>query len=239
MDKITKRLHISGLTPSITKEDLQRRLSSFGTVKALDGFGLLDAVGRPRKFGYITIETTAPQLAKCLNLLSGSTWKGTKLRLGDAKPDFRERLARERDAEEPPRKRRRRGRAEHAEDMSLVTSENVGEKRGWKVMPSGRMVHPLRMKPSKPLAPRPTLVGPQGSKRESQKKVKSRVKPPPTRARRRLIDPTAWGSTHLKGDLLDVIGNGQRISEAVVENVELDDHSDPDESDEESYQHAR
>jgi hypothetical protein len=26
-----------------------------------------------------------------MNLLSGTTWKGTKLRIGDAKPDFRER----------------------------------------------------------------------------------------------------------------------------------------------------
>ena len=27
-----------------------------------------------------------------MNLLSGSTWKGAKLRFGEAKPDFRERL---------------------------------------------------------------------------------------------------------------------------------------------------
>lgn len=71
-DTITKRLHISGLTPAITKEDLQKRLSSFGTVKSLDGFGLLDGVGRPRKFGYITLETTVPQLSKCTVFVS--TW---------------------------------------------------------------------------------------------------------------------------------------------------------------------
>jgi hypothetical protein len=28
-----------------------------------------------------------------MNLLSGSTWKGAKLRLGEAKPDFKERSA--------------------------------------------------------------------------------------------------------------------------------------------------
>ncbi|KAG2012187.1 hypothetical protein CC2G_012222 [Coprinopsis cinerea AmutBmut pab1-1] len=90
---ITKRLHISGLTPSITADDIAKRLSTFGTVKAVDGFGLLDAVGQPRKFGYVTIETTAGKLAKCMNVLSGATWKGAKLRLGEAKPDFRERRA--------------------------------------------------------------------------------------------------------------------------------------------------
>lgn len=28
-----------------------------------------------------------------MNILSGVTWKGTKLRIGEAKPDFRERYA--------------------------------------------------------------------------------------------------------------------------------------------------
>ncbi len=62
---ITKRLHISGLTPSITPSDLSQKLGSFGTVTALDGFGKLDALGRPRKFGYVTIETTKTKLARC------------------------------------------------------------------------------------------------------------------------------------------------------------------------------
>jgi len=106
---VTKRLHVSGLTPAITKADIERRLSAFGTVKATDGFGACDALGDPRKFAYVTIEATARDLAKCgwsswnapncpliptgLNVLSGSTWKGTKLRIGEAKPDFRERYS--------------------------------------------------------------------------------------------------------------------------------------------------
>ena len=64
-DLITKRIHISGLTPAISPADLSQRLSSFGTVKALDGFGLPDALGQPRKFGYATLETTKAKLARC------------------------------------------------------------------------------------------------------------------------------------------------------------------------------
>jgi hypothetical protein len=64
-DLITKRLHVSGLTPAITADDLARRLGAYGSIKALDGFGLLDGVGRPRKFGYITMEGTKPQIQKC------------------------------------------------------------------------------------------------------------------------------------------------------------------------------
>lgn len=62
---VTKRLIISGLTPSITADDISRRLTSFGTVKAADGFGLLNGVGETRKFGYVTLETTTGKLAKC------------------------------------------------------------------------------------------------------------------------------------------------------------------------------
>jgi RNA recognition motif-containing protein len=67
MDIVSKRLHISGLTPQITREDLTRCFSSFGTVKALDGLGKRNALGDPRPYAYLTIETTKPQLAKCLS----------------------------------------------------------------------------------------------------------------------------------------------------------------------------
>jgi RNA recognition motif-containing protein len=122
-ERISKRLHVSGLTPSITPADLSERFGKFGTVKALDGFGLLDGLGAPRRFGYVTLETTKPQLARCtshtrllhtgclvtsdggppigMNLLSGSTWKGAKLRIGAAKPDFRERYVIRRSASLP------------------------------------------------------------------------------------------------------------------------------------------
>lgn len=62
---IVKRIHVSGLTPAINPSDLSQRLGSFGTVKALDGFGSLDALGQPRKFGYVTLETTKSKLARC------------------------------------------------------------------------------------------------------------------------------------------------------------------------------
>ncbi len=62
---ITKRIHISGLTPAITSKNLSDRLGSFGTVKAMDGFGALDNLGQPRKFAYATLETTKGKLARC------------------------------------------------------------------------------------------------------------------------------------------------------------------------------
>ena len=64
-EEITKRLHISGLTSHISRDDLVKRFSSFGIVKALDGLGKLDANGDLRPYAYVTIESTKGQLAKC------------------------------------------------------------------------------------------------------------------------------------------------------------------------------
>ncbi|KAI5982779.1 hypothetical protein EDD15DRAFT_2319803, partial [Pisolithus albus] len=88
---VTKRLHVSGLTPSTTPTDILNRFSTFGLVKSLDGFGKLDALDDPRRFAYVTLQGKEKDVAKCMNVLSGSTWKGTRLRIGEAKPDYRQR----------------------------------------------------------------------------------------------------------------------------------------------------
>ncbi|KAK0192347.1 hypothetical protein F5146DRAFT_1136115 [Armillaria mellea] len=207
MGTITKRLHISGLTPSLSPADLSKRLSTFGTVKALDGFELLDGVGQPRKFGYATLEATPAQLAKCLNVLSGSTWKGAKLRIGDAKPDFAQRIEKERvEAQDPlpPKKKQRRSKytAVEAEDMSLVTPENVHLRAGWTVTPLGRIMRPMRMRPERPLMPL--------SKSPAEGKPSKKRKIPLVRARRRTIDMRRWEGAHLTGVFL---GGGVSLEE--------------------------
>ncbi|KAG1853890.1 hypothetical protein DFJ58DRAFT_788800 [Suillus subalutaceus] len=206
-ETITKRLHISGLTtPAITPADLAKRLGAFGRVISLDGFGKLDALGQPRPFGYATIEGHKTDLARCVNVLSGTVWKGAKLRIGDAKPDFRERLA---SVPSPPHKKRRANSkvGTHAPDMSLVTPETAHTRGGWRVTEMGRVVRIMRMRPEKPLEP-PRVLTSAGNKYDKDGKLvtgkrKKRVKLPPTRTRRRTIDPTRWDSTHLKGIWLD------------------------------------
>lgn len=233
---ITKRLLVSGLTPSLTIEDLSKRLGTFGTVKALDGFGLLDGVGQPRKFGYVALETTKKQVGRCMNLLSGVTWKGAKLRIGEAKPDFRERLEKERAdaAGEPPKKRRRLPRGVqgvHAADMSLVTPENVATRSGWRVTPTGRMIRPIRMRPEHPLPePLPSTSSSKNKKIEKAGKKRKRVRDPPTRARRKTIDPTKYGSQQLKGAFLEsAVTVGPAVAPLRLE-VQASEESEEDES---------
>lgn len=71
---VSKRLHISGLTPSISQQDLSQRLSTFGTLKSLDGLGLVDAVGNPRKFAYATLEGAPAKVTKCLSFSLSATF---------------------------------------------------------------------------------------------------------------------------------------------------------------------
>lgn len=76
------RLHISGLTPSISAQDIASKLSSFGKVQTVDGFGARDGngsfemflparplirfhLGDPRKFAYVTLEAQPAQVSKC------------------------------------------------------------------------------------------------------------------------------------------------------------------------------
>ncbi|KAH8997095.1 hypothetical protein EDB86DRAFT_3153477 [Lactarius hatsudake] len=170
---ISKRLHISGLTPAISFDDLSRRLGSFGSVTALDGLGKLDALGQPRKFAYVTLRATKPQLSRCMNALSGSTWKGAKLRIGEAKADFRERIALENAPkgtdDTRPRKRRRLARGvhgRHTPDMSLTTPENIHQRPQWRLTPLGTPDPPNAHAPRPPTRPAPPSQAPRQGERE-------------------------------------------------------------------------
>ncbi|KDN39023.1 hypothetical protein RSAG8_09059, partial [Rhizoctonia solani AG-8 WAC10335] len=212
----TTRLHISGLTPSISASDLKQRFSTFGDVRGVDEVGKLDGVGRPRKFAYLTLETTQPKLARCMNLLSGSTWKGAKLRIGEAKPDFKARHEREANPPPPaPRPKlsveaRRRARlkfrlrarrllrgtqGKQLKDMSLVTLDTVSKHKGWRRTPLNHLIRPMSMRPLHPL---PSLRTKQPASKTKLKKKLNKRKFELTRAKCTVIDPARYGAVHLK-----------------------------------------
>jgi hypothetical protein len=91
--------------------------------------------------------------------------------------------------------------------MTLVSSENAAARPGWKVSELGRITRPIKMRPAHPL---PEIQEPKVPKTKTtavdgeKKKKKKRLKDPDSRARRRAIDMTKWGSTHLKGVFLEL-----------------------------------
>ncbi|KAK7008281.1 hypothetical protein R3P38DRAFT_3592108 [Favolaschia claudopus] len=232
----TKRLHIS-FTPSVPAngpEDLKKALTAhfgkFATVKSVDGLGKLDAVGGPRKFAYISLEGSEAGINRCrtsefsgVSSLSGSIWKGVKVRVGDAKPDFSQRIATENTADAPPPKRKRKRGAVQADDMTLVSPDTAANRAGWKVTEMGRIVRPLRMRPAHPLPP--PLVS--AVKKTDTGKPKKR-RDPDSRARRRTIDPTIWGSVHLKGVFLENAGQ-VLVHDDIVGSDESSEDEDEDE----------
>ncbi|SPO31176.1 uncharacterized protein UTRI_06025_B [Ustilago trichophora] len=221
-----KRLHISGLTASFSQEDLIRRFSTFGTVIALDGLGKRDALGQFRPYAYLTLQAPSQQIKRCMNLLSGSVWKGATLRIGEAKPDYQERLSLEKEkrrqqeeenANNPKKpKRLPSGMGFQSYNMEPVDQDAVknGLAWGWKRTPAGHLVRPLRMRPSHPL-PKPSHASTlerihagtaeEGEEDQGQSsRRRARVNPrPPTKAHRITIDPTRYGAIHLSGPLLE------------------------------------
>ncbi|KAJ9475619.1 Ribosomal RNA-processing protein 17 [Pseudozyma hubeiensis] len=222
-----KRLHISGLTASFSKEDLERRFSTFGTVVALDGLGKRDALGQFRPYAYLTLQAPPQQIQRCMNLLSGSVWKGATLRIGEAKPDFQRRIQlendkrkREEDEKASNQKKPKRlppGMAFESSHMDPVDQHLVenGLAWGWKRTPAGHLVRPLRMRPTHPL-PKPSRASTlsranpiedeedEEEDQPSSSSRRARVNPrPPTKAHRITIDPTRYGAVHLSGPLLE------------------------------------
>ncbi|KAJ7648587.1 hypothetical protein DFH06DRAFT_1476105 [Mycena polygramma] len=232
---ITKRLHVS-FTPSIPSsgsaeltKSLTAHFGKFGTVKSVDGLGQLDGVGMPRKFGFVSIEGSEASIAKCVNSLSGSIWKGVKVRVGDARPDFDQRIAQENSEEPPPPRRKRKRGGIQAENMTLVTPETAAQRSGWKVSEMGRVMRPVRIRPEHPLPPPLISSVPKKPKTSSTKETTKPKKrrDPDSRSRRRTIDMTRWGSVHLTGIFLEDAGQATgNLSQDEVEGMVEADLSD-------------
>lgn len=84
------RLHISGLDSArVTPTDLETRFNTFGQALSISRWPPpLNAVGQPQNFAYVTLKSTPEQIHRCMNLLSGTMWKGGKIRVAEAKKDW-------------------------------------------------------------------------------------------------------------------------------------------------------
>ncbi|OCF44079.1 hypothetical protein I317_02032 [Kwoniella heveanensis CBS 569] len=227
---VTKRLHIGGLTPAITTTHIKDRFASFGKVSEVEEMQP-DALGQPRPFTFLTIETTPALLKKCLNTLSGSFWRGTQLRLAEAKPRYTTLYP----TPEPSRgekaklleKKRKRvlssraeGVGKTAQDMRIVTPKIAAQKKFW-VEAEGRIVRPIAVRPSHP-------IGVVVERTKSERKPRA----PPSRSRRRVINPVQWGSSYLTAEQLpsDIV---QQEEEGFWEYEEIEEDGDGVEDQEE------
>ena len=155
---------------------------------------------------------------------------------------FMERIARENlDAAERPPKKKQLFDAVHAADMSLVTAENAARRPGWKVSPLGRITRPLKIRPIHPFTHlRDQMRGSKlilkGSLARKGLDKKKKLKIADTRAKRRTIDMTKWGSTHLKGNFLDSfslpLSKDESVDEVETEAYNIDEGTTSSDGDE-------
>lgn len=136
----TRRLFIKGLPADIGEAELESRFKSFGSVSQVSLARNSD--GSCRGFGHLTMEAEEAGWKKCLTALNGSSWKGGKIKIEDAKEDYKTRLERERTQPVKVSKhtKLRRRLARHAADMTLVDEKNVEGRKGWRRGKFGRPI---------------------------------------------------------------------------------------------------
>lgn len=158
-------MFLGGLAPNITEADLLERFKPFGTVNELqvspDPFGTLfdgplistpssqiDSSRNNRGYAHFSLKTSAVQWQKLVSAYNGSSWRGSRLCIEEARPDFSHSLAAPLAfVESSPR--RFRPLVRHGKNMSLVTDAAVaGESRrkGWKRSRFGRAVAVMTMR---------------------------------------------------------------------------------------------
>ncbi|KDE09401.1 hypothetical protein MVLG_00307 [Microbotryum lychnidis-dioicae p1A1 Lamole] len=234
---IMTRLHISGLAPSVQAKDIVDRFATFGQVEGgvegVDGLKV-DANGDRKGYAFVNLHTTTHQLNKCISLLSGSLWKGHKLRIAPAKADYTKRLESERaiaadvaaglipDPYLKKKKKKRRNPDPNvgfeASHFELVSPENIDQHRGWTLdttIPSAPIaLFPLIVRPSHPIFP-PAKPAPTSWTRETPKarqaresRIKAALERPVLRSKRMRIDPRKWGRRRVVFDRDQEEGQG-------------------------------
>lgn len=107
----TFRIYVGGISPSLAASigDLQKRMEKYGRV--LGDFEVHYNEVQERHFGYVTLETSATRVASLQKVMGGVNFKGSKLTVDLAKPDWQKRWekdSRRQDTKIAQRKQRQR-----------------------------------------------------------------------------------------------------------------------------------
>lgn len=138
MDAPGRRVFVRGLPADISPADLASRFSAFGQVSnASVALSALDSTCRG--FGHLDLRCEDAGWRRCLTALNGSSWKGQRVQIEEARPDYRQRLEASPGAAAKVSRhaRPRRRLTRHAADMTLVTGKNVDKRKGWRRGMSG------------------------------------------------------------------------------------------------------
>lgn len=167
--ELEKRVYVGGLSSSIESSDLESRFSRFGSVSNLEIINKSTPVGTIQRFAYLNFRTDEDKWQKCKSYLSNATFKGSKLRIEEARPYYLVKLQQEKkiadfqstnnneknedhstkvDLEDPVFHGEIIVPGKHSKNMQVVTDSDVRKdppRKGWKKGPYGRAIVVLRM----------------------------------------------------------------------------------------------
>ncbi|OUS41924.1 hypothetical protein BE221DRAFT_64515 [Ostreococcus tauri] len=86
------RLHLRGLSPTVSRDDILLRFHPFGDVQSVEimyeKFSDAPQAPRCRGFAYISMSVTRASLERCMSTYNGCAWKGRKFYVSEALPHF-------------------------------------------------------------------------------------------------------------------------------------------------------
>ena len=96
MENRVYRLYVGGLPANVSIEELQLRFARFGEVQEvhMPDEKFPSCADRPanRGFAFISLCTTEIKVKNCITTYSGCLWRGSRLHIANALPDFNERF---------------------------------------------------------------------------------------------------------------------------------------------------
>ncbi|XP_032233354.1 nucleolar protein 8 isoform X2 [Nematostella vectensis] len=97
--QVKTRLFIGGLYHEIKERDISERLKNFGSVSSVEIHRKDGLPGFPGKtFAYVDISAPEASIRKCISVLTNTNWKGSQIKVQQAKESFLSRLEKERKA---------------------------------------------------------------------------------------------------------------------------------------------
>lgn len=225
-----KRVHISGLNPEqCSVQDLHDRFKSFQlqVQEVYNWPPSKDGVGNVQNWCFVTLQGETGKIKRATEVLNGTIWKGSKLRIGTAKKEKwkQESTKVEEVADLDKEKKEKKRKSKRLESETVdqpVTSKQVEEGlwvseiqaccktlvlicvtllQGWKKTPAGHLLRPLHLRPSHPLS-LPSIERKDAEKKEKRKRKAGSARSL-TRAKRVTIDPSRYGAVHMAGPILD------------------------------------
>ena len=143
-----RKIYVGGLPDEISEANLSERFGNFGKITSIEIAHSALEPHNCRGFAHINIEIDSQSWDRLRSTFNGSLWKGKKIRIEEALPDYKSKLLLERELPHQESRIKKHPLCRHARNMSVITEDNLNERmpKGWIRGKYGRPVAVLRMR---------------------------------------------------------------------------------------------